>query len=221
MHEEQGFAGEGLACLRGERLVFRGLAFRLKPGEALILEGPNGSGKSSLLRLCAGLLAPAMGRLTYDGADIARDPEAHRLRLAYVGHLDAVKPVLSVAEMLAFAARLAPGGGTGAGKTTAAALERFGLEDLAPVPGRFLSAGQRRRVALARLLVRKAVLWLLDEPTNSLDRDAVALLGEAIAEHCQAGGLVMAASHVDLGLKAPVSVLRLEGPGATEEEPAP
>ena len=204
---QTGFAGESLSCLRGERLVFREVSFHLEPGGALLLEGPNGSGKSSLLRLCAGLLKPAEGRLVYKGRDIAQDPEAHRARLAYVGHLDAVKAVFTVAENLAFWAALVPGG---AGRAQAA-LERFELDHLAEVPGRFLSAGQRRRLALARILVQPADLWLLDEPTNSLDRAACEALTAAIATHRSGGGLVVAATHVDLGLGT-VPVLRLGSP---------
>ena len=193
------FAAEGLACIRGERLVFEGVGFTLAPGEALMLEGPNGSGKSSLLRLCAGLLAPAAGRLTWVGEDIAEDPEAHSARLQFVGHLDAVKPAFGVLENLAFWARLRGGGGA----ACLAALERFGLGDLAEVPARFLSAGQKRRLNLARLLASDgAMLWLLDEPTTSLDRAASELLAAVIEQHCRNGGMVIAATHLDLGLRS-------------------
>lgn len=189
-------SAESLACVRGERLVFRGLSFRLPPGGALMLVGPNGSGKSSLLRLVAGLLPTAGGRLLWDGRPVGEDPDAHRARLAYVGHLDAVKPVFSVRDSLAFWARL---GGVGA-RAVDEALETFGLAELADVPGRFLSAGQKRRVNLARLALGNASLWLLDEPTTALDRAATAALVDLVARHRSRGGMVMAATHVDIGI---------------------
>jgi heme exporter protein A len=190
------FASEGLGCVRGERWVFDGVDFALAPGAALVLEGPNGSGKSSLLRLAAVLLKPASGRLTWDGRDIAEDADTHRARLIYVGHLDALKPAFTVAENLGFWARLA--GAENA--ATEAALERVGLGHLAELPARFLSAGQRRRLNLARLLLKPAPLWLLDEPTTSLDSESIQTLAEVVAEHRVRGGIVLAATHVDLAL---------------------
>jgi len=190
------FAGAALTCRRGERLVFAGLDFALGPGEALLLTGPNGSGKSSLLRLMAGLLPPAAGTLTWDGAPIAADPEAHRARLRFVGHLDAVKPVLSAAENLAFWAGL----GGAAPDAVNQALDRLGLDRLADLPARLLSAGQKRRLALARLLLAPAALWLLDEPTVGLDEAALARFAEALAAHRAAGGRVVAATHTPLAL---------------------
>ena len=191
------FAGRNLRCVRGERAVFDGVDFALGAGEALLLTGANGSGKSSLLRLMTGLLRPAKGTILWRDAPVADDPDAHRLRLAYVGHLDAVKPALTAAENLAFWAGLA--GQAAAGPVTAA-LDAFGIRALADVPCRFLSAGQKRRVALARLCVRPAALWLLDEPATALDAAAQARLGEAVARHRAGGGLVVAATHSDLGL---------------------
>ncbi len=182
------FEGRDLTCIRGERRVFAGLDFALPPGGALVLTGPNGSGKSSLLRLMAGLLRPARGKIAWDGRDVRRDPEAHRARLHYVGHLSAVKPVLTVAENLAFWADSGPA-------TTAEALERLDLGWLAEVPGRRLSAGQKRRLALARLLVRPADLWLLDEPTVGLDADSLARFAGVLAEHRAAGGRLVVATH--------------------------
>ena len=170
------FAGEGLSCVRGERWVFGGVNFAVAPGGALVLEGPNGSGKSSLLRLAAVLLQPAEGRLLWDGRNIADDPEAHRGRIVYVGHLDALKAALTVHDNLAFWARL----GGAAAAVTDAALARIGLDHLADLPARFLSAGQRRRLNLARLLLGRAPLWLLDEPTTSLDAAATAILADII-----------------------------------------
>lgn len=189
-------SAESLACVRGERLVFRELNFRLASGGALLLVGPNGSGKSSLLRLVAGLMPSADGRLLWNGRPVNEDPDAHRARVAYVGHLDAVKPVFSVRDSLGFWARL-NGADPGA---VDAALGSFGLADLANVPGRFLSAGQKRRVNLARLALGDAVLWLLDEPTTALDRAATAALVALVARHRSRGGMVMAATHVDIGI---------------------
>jgi heme exporter protein A len=190
------FAGRGLGCVRGERWVFDGVDFALAPGAALVLEGPNGSGKSSLLRLAALLLKPAAGRLIWDGRDIAEDADAHRARLVYIGHLDALKPAFTVTENLAFWAQLV-GAESGA---TDAALERIGLDHLADLPARFLSAGQRRRLNLARLLTRPVPLWLLDEPTTSLDSASIKTLAEIATEHRAQGGIVLAATHVDLAL---------------------
>ncbi|HEX2114080.1 MAG TPA: heme ABC exporter ATP-binding protein CcmA, partial [Alphaproteobacteria bacterium] len=156
------FVGEDLACVRGERLVFENLSFRARPGEALLLMGPNGSGKSSLLRLMAGLLAPASGRLLWGGSAIIDDPDSHRARLHYIGHLDALKPALTVSENLAFYAALR--GRPADADTLGSAISAFHLDKLADTPARFLSQGQRRRTALARVLAAPAALWLLDEP---------------------------------------------------------
>jgi heme exporter protein A len=192
------FAGHGLACRRGERLVFANLAFALRPGDAMLLIGPNGSGKSSLLRVLAGLLPPLSGTLTWDGVGIADDPAAHRARLHLVGHQDAVKPVLSVLETVTF------WGGLRGGDFSASrdALDRFGLTPLAELPCRMLSAGQKKRVALARLLAAPAPLWLLDEPTTGLDREATLDLEAAIAGHRKAGGIVVISTHIPLDLAA-------------------
>jgi len=192
------FAGTDLACLRGERLLFRGLGFSLAPGGALVLTGPNGSGKSSLLRLLAGLLAPAEGELTWDGKPVAEDAEAQRARLLYLGHQEGLKPTLTVGEMLALHARLR--GGRAAPAGLAAALDALGIGGLMDVPGRQLSAGQRRRVGLARLLVHPAPLWLLDEPTVGLDEAALAAFRAVAGGHRRAGGMIVAATHADLGL---------------------
>jgi heme exporter protein A len=194
------FLGEDLACERGERLVFAGLSFSLAPGEALILTGPNGSGKSSLLRLMAGLLKPAAGNLSWGGQALSEEPEAHRRRLHYLGHQEAVKTVLTVAENLSFWAALK--GGEEGGPHLIEALERFGLAALAEVPARYLSAGQRRRLALARLLAAPGELWLLDEPTVGLDSASVERLAAEIEAHRAGGGRVVLATHLSLPLKA-------------------
>jgi heme exporter protein A len=189
------FAGADLACVRGERLLFAGLGFTLEPGAALVLTGPNGSGKSSLLRLLAGLLPPAAGALRWNGRPVADDREAQRARLLYLGHQEGLKPTLTVGEMLRLHARL-----RGAPADPGGALEALGIGGLADLPGRQLSAGQRRRVGLARLLVCPAPLWLLDEPTVGLDAAGLAAFRAIAAAHRRAGGAIVAATHAELGL---------------------
>jgi heme exporter protein A len=189
----------GLAAFRGERLVLRDIDFVLQPGGALLLTGPNGSGKSTLLRLLAGLLRPAAGTLTWDGADALADLPEHAMRVAYVGHQDAVKPALTAAENLCFAARL--GGGV-----VRDALAAVGLAELAELPARVLSAGQRRRLALARLALGRAPLWLLDEPTLGLDAASVERFGGMLQVHRAGGGMVVAATHLPLPLSGGVEL---------------
>jgi heme exporter protein A len=184
-------SAEDVAAFRGERLVLRGLSFGVAAGEALLLLGPNGSGKSTLLRLLAGLKRPDAGQVLWQGEDALADLSAHARRVAYLGHQDAVKPGLSVAENLLFAA---------AGRAVLPALEAVGLAALAELPARMLSAGQKRRLALARLALSPAPLWLLDEPTLGLDHASLGRLGALLARHRDAGGMVVAATHLDLPL---------------------
>ncbi len=191
-----------MAAFRGDHLVFADLSFRLEPGGALVLIGRNGSGKTTLLRLIAGLMPRAAGDVLWSGEDALADLPSHGLRLAYLGHQDALKLGLTAVENLALWARV---GKEGRAVAIEDALAAVGLEDLAHLPARMLSAGQRRRVAIARLLVSGAVLWLLDEPTTALDTASVARLGGLAAAHRAAGGMVIAATHLDLPL-----------PGATE-----
>ncbi len=184
--------GEGLAAFRGERLVFSDLRLRVPAGGALLLVGPNGSGKSTLLRVLAGLARTEAGRLSWCGADALDDPVSHAGRVAYVGHLDALKPGLTATE------NLRPWGGRVA---VADALAEMGLGSLADLPGRMLSAGQKRRLALARLALSSAPIWLLDEPTLGLDTASVARLGGLLARHRAEGGVVVAATHLALPLE--------------------
>ena len=186
------FAGHGLECVRSERIVFAGLDFAIESGAILILTGPNGVGKSTLLRLMAGLLEPAAGRITWDGAPMNDDPEADGARLDYLGHLDGVKGLLSVAENLRFWTGL---GGAPDGAVEGA-LEATGLAALADLPSRFLSAGQRRRLALARIIAGTRPLWLLDEPTLGLDTGAHAAFEDAVGQHCRSRqGMAVIATH--------------------------
>jgi heme exporter protein A len=184
---------EDLAVFRGERLVFRNLGFQLPAGGALVLSGPNGSGKSTLLRLLAGLVRPAAGRVLWDGADVFSDLAEQGRRVAYLGHQDAVKPGLTVAENLRFPAAIS-------GRSIASALLAVGLDTLADLPARMLSAGQKRRLALSRLVLSAAPLWLLDEPTLGLDTGSIERFGALLAAHRAGGGMVVVATHVPLPL---------------------
>ncbi|HSU05514.1 MAG TPA: heme ABC exporter ATP-binding protein CcmA [Acetobacteraceae bacterium] len=184
---------ESVAVFRGERLVFRDLSFTVGRGGALVLTGPNGSGKSTLLRVLAGLVPLAAGTVRWDGQEALDDLTSHARRLAYVGHKDAVKPGLTAAENLTFAARVG-------GRTVGTALAALELGDLSDVPASMLSAGQQRRLALARLAVSEAPLWLLDEPTLGLDARSVELFGAALERHRSRGGVVVAATHLALPL---------------------
>ena len=199
----EGFSGHDLACIRSERIVFESLGFSVRPGGALVLTGPNGSGKSSLLRLMAGIARPAAGEIRWDGAPVRDDPEGFFANLHYVGHRDAVKPALTVRENLAFQAALRGGANTPA---IDAALDAVGLRPLADMPARMLSAGQTRRLSLARLRAAPAPLWLLDEPTIALDPPSVARITAAIAEHRAHGGMVVASTNVPLGIDDAVRI---------------
>ncbi len=214
---DPGLAARRLTCLRGERVVFADLDFTLTPGGALILVGPNGSGKSSLLRLLAGLSRPFSGALTWNGDDIAQDPDAHRARLRYAGHQDAVKPTLTALENLSVWAGL--DGLNDPEDRAERALAALAMDHVADMPGRYLSAGQKKRVNLARLALapaRVAPLWLLDEPATALDRDSIDRLAGLIATHRRAGGLVILSTHSDLDVPDAIS-LNLADFGATAD----
>ncbi len=203
-----GLAVSDLALDRAGRRVIEGLSFELAAGRALVLLGPNGAGKSTLLRALAGLLPAAAGRIALDGADLAADRDAWAERVAYAGHLDAVKPQLGLRENLAFWAALC-----GAPSAAAeAALADVGLASLAERRAHACSAGQKRRLGLARLLLAPRRLWLLDEPTVSLDADAADRLAGQVRAHCAAGGLAVVATHVGLDL-GPCDTLELLPPG--------
>jgi heme exporter protein A len=184
---------EGLAVFRGERLVFRDLAFTVPPSGAMVLAGANGSGKSTLLRLLAGLVRPVAGRVLWQGGDAHSDLAEHGGRVSYVGHLDAVKPGLTVVENLRFAGQVA-------GRPVTAALQALDMQKLADLPVRMLSAGQKRRLALSRLALSDRPLWLLDEPTLGLDTASIERFGMLLAKHRAGGGIVVAATHVPLPL---------------------
>lgn len=193
---EGDLVAEDLACRRSARLIFTGLSFVLPPGGVLLLKGANGSGKSSLLRVLATLLPPASGQLMWRGAAVGADLAGYRASLHYVGHLDGVKAALGVGETLAFWARSR---GARAPQIDAA-LAAVALDVVADWPCRWLSAGQRRRLALARLFAAPAPVWLLDEPTAALDADGEKRLLVAIEAHRAAGGRAVIATHQPLAL---------------------
>lgn len=182
--------GEGLACERGGRMLFSGLGIEVAAGEGLIVEGPNGSGKTTLIRAIAGLGRFAAGAVHLDGgeAEASLAEQAH-----YVGHADAVKAQLTVSENLAFWARFLGGG------EAETAIAAFALEPIADLPAQFLSAGQRRKLALARLVLAPRPVWLLDEPNVSLDAAARDNLAGLMSAHVAGGGILIAATHMELG----------------------
>jgi heme exporter protein A len=210
---------EGLACQRGERLVFTGVSFRLRAGGALLLTGANGSGKTSLLRLLATLIAPAAGRLVWGTAPVEMDLTGYRARLAYIGHQDGVKPGLTPRETLAFWGALAGFDPRRARPMLDGALRTFALDAVADWPCRWLSAGQRRRLALARLVAAPALIWLLDEPMSALDHDNQIRLERAIAEHRASGGRVVVASHTPIDIVA-ADIVVLDAFAASSEHAA-
>ncbi|HUF87235.1 MAG TPA: heme ABC exporter ATP-binding protein CcmA [Thermohalobaculum sp.] len=206
---------DNLACRRGGRLIYRGLAFRVAAGEAAAVKGPNAVGKSTLLRQLAGLIPLAGGDARLGELSLARDRGGFQERAAYAGHADAVKPALTVAENLAVWAGLH---GSAAGRV-GAALERFGLAPIAARPAAECSAGQKRRLGLARLMLIDRPLWLMDEPTVSLDADAVRLVAGLVREHIAAGGLALIATHAELGL-GDIPVLEMTPPEAVAHREA-
>lgn len=185
---------QGIACDRGGRRLFQDLSFALGPGDALLVQGPNGTGKTSLMRQIAGLLPLAAGEISAAGAE-ADTPTAELCH--YVGHLNGVKASLSVRENLAFWDDYF--GSDGDSGALEAALDIFGLTAIADVPAGYLSAGQKRKLALSRLFACPRPIWLLDEPSVSLDTAAVARLGNAIEDHGRAGGIAIVSTHVPLG----------------------
>jgi heme exporter protein A len=188
-------SGRGVRCVRGGREVFSELGFEVSSGEALAVTGPNGSGKTSLLRLIAGLLAIAGGSVDLEGgeAELTLPEQAH-----YLGHRDALKPALSVLENLAFWRDFLGGEAADTGESLAA----VGLDHTAQLPAAYLSAGQRRRLSIARLLVVRRPIWLLDEPASTLDGTGQGLFENLMAGHLARGGLIIAATHTPLGLAA-------------------
>ena len=204
-----------ISVSRGGRLALTAPAFSVADGEAARLTGPNGSGKSTLLRALAGLLLLRSGDAAYRNVALASDRETFSQFIAYAGHRDAVKPALTVRENLAHWAAIYGGDGV------SDALERFTLSHIADSPAAFCSAGQQRRLGLARLMVLKRPVWLLDEPTVSLDVASVGAFADLVAEHCASGGVAIAATHIEIGLPEGPQI-RLEPPSETraaEDDP--
>src|SRR6266567_6184947 len=189
-----------LGCVRGDRRLFKGLNFSLTPGTCLQLQGPNGTGKTSLLRIICGLLTQAEGEIRWQGANIRSLGEEYSAALTYVGHRSAVKEELTSVENLRISSGLA---GIDLNLDEAHLILRWmGLGGREHLAARFLSEGQRRRLALAPLLARRASLWLLDEVLTSLDKAAQALMLAQIEEHLSKGGTAIIATHQDLKLSA-------------------
>jgi heme exporter protein A len=198
-------SGRGVRCVRGGREVFSGLDFEASSGEAVAITGPNGAGKTSLLRLIAGLLTMADGSIDLWGgeAELTLPEQAH-----YLGHRDALKPALSVMENLCFWRDFLGGAAFDAAESLAAeslateSLAAVGLDHAARLPAAYLSAGQRRRLSIARLLAVRRPIWLLDEPTSALDAAGQSLFAALMGDHLSRGGLIVAATHAPLGLAA-------------------
>ena len=192
-------AAQQIAIDRGGRRIVQAVDFSVAAGEAMVVAGPNGAGKSTLLRAIAGLLPLAAGALTLDGQ--AEDIPSF---LHYIGHADGMKPALTVRENLDFWGAFLDRGQTSGQKPGLApvdALAAFGLAHVVDIPAGYLSAGQKRRIALARLLVAPRPIWLLDEPTTALDVRSQAALAAVMAEHRAGGGMILAATHAPLGLE--------------------
>ncbi len=200
-----------LACRRGGRGVFEGLEFSVEPGHTLLVQGPNGVGKSTLLRVLAGLTRPERGEIGLGAHSPSRDPDDWSAQIAYAGHLDAIKPQLTLAQNLKFWAAISDGG------DVPAALRHFNLDHLADRLTQTCSAGQKRRLALARLLLAKRPLWLLDEPTTALDSAARTRLQRMLVAHCASGGIAVVATHHPLDL--PNSTVLNLSPAAGNTDP--
>ncbi|MCA1442022.1 heme ABC exporter ATP-binding protein CcmA [Ensifer sp. IC4062] len=199
---------EGLSARRGEDLIFNDISFALGAGEALVVTGPNGSGKSTLLRVLAGLLRAESGRLRIEGgpAEIAHPYELSH----YLGHRNAMKQELTVRENLSFWQRFMGDSPGGSGIDVAAAAEAVGLAGITHLPFGYLSAGQQRRMAMAKLLAAYRPIWLLDEPTAALDAGADKLFAALVTAHLERGGILIAATHQPLGLGSTQS-LQMKG----------
>ena len=191
---------QGLACVRGDRLLFKGLGVTLEAGSLLYVLGENGSGKSSLLRMLCGLLMPEQGEILWAGKSIKNHAEQYLPNLKYLGHLNGLKEDLTALENLQMGARIAGQAVTAAAALSA--LSAIGIARCANLPVRVLSQGQKRRVALAALWLSRSPLWILDEPFAALDVAATEVLAARISEHLAAGGMTFLTTHQDVPIKA-------------------
>lgn len=198
-------AAKDLTLIRGDRCLFRGLSFALDPGQLLLLEGQNGSGKTSLLKAIVGMLEPEVGDIFWQGQPLRAGSQSFRESLVWMAHRVGFKADLTLVENLRFEAALRPV----AGRDFEAVLARLELTRLKKLPLRSLSAGQQRRVALARMLLSAAELWLMDEPFTNLDREGRALVQTLVAEHLAGGGLCVMAAHQDVDLDVPIERVKL------------
>jgi heme exporter protein A len=199
-------AGRGLCLVRGDRCLFEELEFSLSAGELLLVEGPNGSGKTSLLRAVAGLVQLDHGEVTWRGEAVRRNRQAFHADVVWMGHRSGFKGDLTLTENLRFESGLRAGSWASA----EAVFDRLGLSPLRGIPFRLLSAGQQRRVALARLALSGAKLWLLDEPFTNLDLAGRALVVTMLEEQLARGGLAIMASHQEPNVDAPTQRIRLQ-----------
>jgi heme exporter protein A len=199
-------SAEDLTLLRGDRCLFQNLSFALNPGELLILEGSNGSGKTSLMRAIVGMLEFEAGEIEWEGVPVRRNRQRFHGSLVWMAHRVGFKADLTLLENLRFEAALRPA----SGKDLDEILQRLGIERLTRLPLRSLSAGQQRRVSLARMLLSNAPLWLMDEPFTNLDRAGRELVLKLVEEHVQAGGMCVIAAHQDVVIDAPMQTVRLQ-----------
>ena len=198
-------SADGVTCLRGERLIFTDLCIRVSEGNALILRGANGSGKSTLLRILAGFIRPENGKITWNDIDVNDSMSAYSGNVIYVGHSDPVKAALTVSENLRFWSELDNGM-----NLTSEALDAFNMTDLENLPAYLLSAGQRRKLNLARLAITKRMIWILDEPTTNLDEASIDSLVGLMKRHLQLAGIIVIATHLQLDLRSKVLSLSRE-----------
>ncbi len=197
---------DALTLFRGDRCLFKGLSFALNPGELLLLRGRNGSGKTSFLRAIAGLLELESGSVVWNEVAVSKEPQVYKNSLVWMAHQVGFKGDLTLLENLHFEAALRPQ----SGQDIEDVLNRLGLNRLKRLPMRSLSAGQRRRVALARLLLSDAQLWIMDEPVTNLDSEGRALVVELVGEHLAADGMVIMAAHQDVDIDATVQTIELQ-----------